>query len=491
MDDERIVTTEAGRVRGTPSPRSADGGVTVFRGLPYAAPPFGENRFAAPEPAAEWEGVRDCADFGPPAPQTPGMIGAHPWNPDTSLDCLTLNVWTGARPEKRAPVLVWFHGGAYIVGSSAEPIYDGTRLAERGLVVVSVNFRLGFEGYGHVPGRPDNRAMLDQIAALRWVRDNVAAFGGNPDNVTIAGESAGAGAVVCLMTSPPARGLFHRAIAHSVPADMVSRASALAVSEQVADAAGVPLDPEALAALPPERILAATDDVLSRRPGTLTCYAPVVGGADLPVAPHRAAAEGATRDVDLLIGHNAHEYRLFTGLGGAGTDDEAELAKAVARAGLPEGAVDDYRAIHPNASVAELYDEIMGDALFSRYTVRFAEAHAAGGGRSHVFRLAAETTVMEGRLGACHAFDLPFAFDTLEADLARFLLDDTVTDAHRSLSERFSGAWSAFASSGDPGWPRVTADATPVRVWDLVDDLHPDDVSPVRRLWADVSFDPR
>ncbi|MEV2277237.1 carboxylesterase family protein [Nocardiopsis sp. NPDC049922] len=492
MDVERIVTTEGGRVRGIPSARSANGDVTVFRGLPYAAAPFGAHRFAAPRPAPEWEGVRDCAHFGPPAPQSVGMIGAHPWGSETSLDCLTLNVWSGAREGERAPVLVWIHGGAYIVGSSAEPTYDGTRLAENGLVVVSVNFRLGFEGYGHVPERPDNRALLDQIAALRWVRDNIAAFGGDPDGVTVAGESAGAGAVACLMASPLARGYFRRAVAHSVPSDMVTAESARAVAARVAEAAGAPLEPEALAELPPERLLAATDDVLRRRPGTLTCYAPVVGGPELPVAPLRAVAGGSARDVDLLVGHNAHEYRLFTGLGeGPGIADEAALTRAAARAGLPEGAVADYRALYPGATLDELYDEIMGDALFAEYSVRFAEAHAAGGGRSHFFRLAAETTVLGGRLGACHAFDLPFAFGTLDTDMARFLLDDAVTDDHWSLSKRMVDAWAAFAASGDPGWPPVTDEATPVRVWDLVDDLHPTDPSPVRDLWRDVPLDPR
>ncbi|MBB5491210.1 carboxylesterase/lipase family protein [Nocardiopsis metallicus] len=500
MDAEYIVRTANGPVRGTVSPRSQDGRIVVHRGIPYAAAPFAEHRFAAPAPAPAWDGVRDCTEPGPPAPQGTQLIGAAPWSPDTSLDCLVLNVWSSTEAGTAAPVLVWIHGGAYIVGSGAEATYDGTRLAEAGLVVVSVNYRLGFEGFGHVPGRPDNRGLLDQAAALRWVRDNIAAFGGDPGNVTIAGESAGAGSVVCLMASPDARGLFHRAVAHSVPGDMLTVDTARAVSEGVAKAAGVPLEAESLAALAPEKILAATDEVLSGsgegsggvRTKAFTCYAPVVGGPELPEAPLAAIARGAAADVTLLVGHNTEEYRLFTELGQkVEIDGEAALAVTASRLGLGEGAVAAYRAVHPEASLRELFTEIRGDAMFCEYSVRLAEAQAAAGGSAHFFRFAAQSRTMEGRLGACHAFDLPFAFGNLDCDLAVFLCDGEPDEGYRGLSERMVGAWSAFAATGDPGWPAVRPDATVVRVWDIEDSLTEGDASAVRALWADVSLDPR
>ncbi|WP_028649243.1 carboxylesterase/lipase family protein [Nocardiopsis sp. CNT312] len=492
MDAEHIVTTTCGRVRGAVSPTSADGRVTVHRGIPYAAAPFGEHRFAAPAPAPAWEGVRDCLEFGPPAPQPHRPFGAAPWTPDTSLECLVLNVWSAASEGDPAPVLVWFHGGAYIMGVSSEASYEGTRHAENGLVVVSVNYRLGFEGFGHVPGRPENRGLLDQAAALRWVRDNITAFGGDPANVTIAGESAGAGSVVALMASPHADGLFRRAIAHSVPGDTLSVDRARTVSERIARIAGVPLEAEALAALPPEKVLAASDEFMAATPGSLTCFAPVVGGEDLPVEPLRAVADGVARDVDLLTGHNMHEYRLFTVLAGSPVPETEDLLEAAAsKAGLPEGAISVYREALPGADVGELYEAIMGDSLFSQYTVRFAEAHAAAGGRAHFFRLAAETTVMDGRLGACHAFDLPFAFNNIDTDMARFMLNGEISDDYRKLAERFSGSWRSFAASGDAGWPMVTVHATPVKVWNLTDEVLPDDVSPVRPLWDGTSFDPK
>ncbi|WP_150246016.1 carboxylesterase/lipase family protein [Nocardiopsis quinghaiensis] len=501
MDAERTVKTTAGRVRGTASPRSESGEITVYRGVPYAAAPFGEHRFAAPAPASGWDGVRDCTSFGPPPPQGNQLLGAAPWDPEMSLDCLSLNVWTAAREGDRAPVLVWIHGGAYIVGAASELTYDGTRLAESGLVVVGINYRLGFEGFGHVPGRPDNRGLLDQAAALRWVRENVAAFGGDPDNVTVAGESAGAGSVVSLMASPTARGLFRRAVAHSVPGDMLTVDTARSVSERIAGAAGVPLEVGALAALPPERLLEAIDIVLAHSPSKrsggvrtqpFTCFAPVVGGPELPEAPLEAVARGAAAGVDLLIGHNAHEYRLFTELGqSVEIDGESDLAVTASRLGLGEDAVAAYREVHPGATLRELYAAIQGDALFAEYTVRFAEAHAAAGGRAHFFRLAAESPAMQGRLGACHAFDLPFAFGNLDTDFGRFLLDGEPDEAHRALSGRMVAAWRDFAAAGDPGWPAVSADATAVKVWNTEDLLHAGDPSPVRALWSGVAIAPK
>ncbi|CAL9589507.1 Carboxylesterase [Nocardiopsis dassonvillei] len=493
---ENVVTTTGGRVRGTASPRSADGSVTVHRSIPYAAAPFGEHRFAAPAPAAPWEGVRDCTAYGPPSPQRPYLVGAAAWSPDMSGDCLTLTVWSGALPGDRAPVLVWIHGGAYIVGAASEGPYDGTRLAESGLVVVGVNYRVGFEGFGHVPGRPDNRGILDQAAALRWVRDNIEGFGGDPGNVTVAGESAGAGAVACLMASPHARGLFRRAIAHSVPGDTLGTATARAVGERIARAAGVPYEAESLAALAPEKLLDAVDAVLSDTPSTgfkpFTCFAPVVGGPELPEEPLEAVARGGASGVDLLVGHNAHEFRLFTELGQEVRIDEEEvLHRLVERLGLREDALDVYRAAYPGAPVRELFNVIQGDALFCEYTARFAESHARGGGRAFLFRFAAESTVMEGRLGACHGLDLPFAFGNLDGDFGMFLLDGSPGEAHHELSARMVAAWRDFAATGDPGWPAVTAGATPVKEWNTPDVLHPELVAPARQVWADVPLAPR
>lgn len=186
-----LVTSPAGGVRGT----SGDG-LAVFRGVPYAEAPEGPSRFGAPVRRAVWDGVRDATGFGAAAPQPPAAPGAPPvWRPEAGLDCLSLNLWTPRTGEAGLPVMVWIHGGVWKYGASSMPQYDGSALARAGVVVVSLNYRVGFEGFGHLPGCPDNRGLLDQIAALEWVRDNVAAYGGDPGNVTVFGQSAGAASV--------------------------------------------------------------------------------------------------------------------------------------------------------------------------------------------------------------------------------------------------------------------------------------------------------
>ena len=211
---EPVVRTAGGLVRG----RAKDG-VAVFRGIPFAQPPVGDLRFAAPRPARPWDGVREAAAFGPPPPQsgfllTPMSPAAPDADPD---DWLTVNVFSPDLGAARLPVMVWIYGGAYRFGASSLLGYDGTPLARQNVVMVTFNHRIGVEGYAYLPGVPANRALLDQVAALRWVRENIAAFGGDPDRVTVFGESAGAGAIASLLVMPAAAGLFRRAIAQSVP----------------------------------------------------------------------------------------------------------------------------------------------------------------------------------------------------------------------------------------------------------------------------------
>ncbi|MDS1270525.1 carboxylesterase family protein [Lipingzhangella sp. LS1_29] len=479
-----FVTT-GGRVLGT---RAADGIVTA-RGIPYAAPPFGARRFQPPAPPLGWSSPRECHDFGPVPPQRAVMPGTPTWTPGEE-DVLTVNVWAPEHAQ-HAPVLVWLYGGAYIFGSSAEPLYDGTPLARTGLVVVSCNYRVGFEGFGHVPDAPDNRALLDQAAALAWVRDNIEAFGGDPGNVTVAGESAGAGSVMCLMAMPEARYLFHRAIAHSIPRTMLRPPQAATVSERIAEAAGTTV--ESLAKLAPEQILDATDVVLAHHrehhvPGfnatPVTLFAPVIDGITLPRDPLPVPA---TSDIPLLALHTLHEYRLFAALDPAlRIDDDAALTAVAAELGLAPAAVESYRELHPGSSRTELFCAMKGDALFTEVTARAVESHAAAGGRAHLARLALESGGMQGWMRACHALDLPLVFGNLDVGLALSLLDGLPREEVAALSKRMMRAWADFARHGDPGWDAATPQALPVREWNLHDRTVARDDSPVRNLWSGV-----
>ncbi|MEW2291230.1 carboxylesterase family protein [Streptomyces sp. NPDC006743] len=489
--------TTGGRVRGR---RSVDGVVAVL-GVPYAAPPFGPHRFRGPRPAPGWSGTRDGTDFGPVAPQSARLPGAPVWRPGDE-DVLTVNVWV---PEEREggplPVLFWIHGGAYTFGSSAQPDYDGSALARAGLVVVSCNYRTGFEGFGHVPGFPDNRGLLDQVAALRWVRENIAAFGGDPAAVTVAGHSSGAGSVACLMAMEQARGLFRGAIAHSVPSAFFTPAVAAALTSRIAGGAGVAPTAEGLLSASPGRLVAACDEVARQcadDPATAVqayepvLFQPVLDGEVLPVDPLRALATGACRDVGLLVCHTLEEYWFLHEIAGVReVTTESGLLEFAAALGVPARLVAGYRALRPGAPVLDRYLALFGDARFGEYSSRLAEHHARAGGRAYLSRFARRRRTPGGGTRPWHTADVPFAFGNLDADGAAFLIGAVPDDEDRALSRRMLRAWADFAAHGDPGWPAVTAEATPVQAWAVPDDHLTDDAaSGVRALWRGVPFEP-
>lgn len=484
--------TTSGRVQG----RGPVDGVTAVLGIPYAAAPFGARRFREPQPAPAWAGVRDCTAFGPIAPQSAELPGAPVWRAGDE-DILTVNVWVPERADDGAlPVFFWIHGGAYTFGSSAQPDFDGTALARAGLVVVTCNYRVGFEGFGHVPGRPDNRGLLDQAAALRWVRENIASFGGDPDDVTVAGHSAGAGSVACLMTMERTRGLFRRAIAHSVPNAFFTVGLAAAVTERIAAEAGVAPTPEGLLSVPPAELVAASDKaaancgadpVAAIHAFDSVIFQPVVDGEVLSADPLRAVASGTAREVDLLVCHTLEEYWFLHTVGAVReVTTESELADFAEALHLPADLVDGYRTLMPDAPVLDRYLAIFGDAQFGEYTTRLAEHHARAGGRAYLARFARR----RGEARPWHTADVPFAFGNLDAVGADFLIGGAPDDHDRALSRRMLHSWAGFAAGGDPGWPAVTAGTTPVKSWAVPGDhLAADDASGLRALWRDVRFD--
>ncbi|OQR60954.1 carboxylesterase [Streptomyces maremycinicus] len=485
--------TVGGPVRGR---RSADG-VTAVLGVPYAAPPFGANRFRAPRPAPGWDAPRDGTAFGPVAPQSAELPGAPVWRPGDE-DVLTVNVWAPPSPDGGPlPVLFWIHGGAYTFGSSAQPDFDGTALARAGVVVVSCNYRVGFEGFGHVPGFPDNRGLLDQVAALRWVRENIAAFGGDPGNVTVAGHSAGAGSAACLMVMDRARGLFRRVIAHSAPHGFFTVGAAAALTARIAAEAGVAATGPGLLSASPRALVAAADKVAGSCedvPVTAVqafdpvVFQPVIDGEVLPLDPLAALARGIAREVDLLVCHTLEEYWFLHEVGAVReVVSEPELAEFAEALGLPGRLVAGYRALLPGAPVLDRYLALFGDAVFGEFGSRLAEQHARAGGRAFLSRFARRRTRPGGGARPWHTADIPFAFGNLDATGADFLIGGAPDAQDRALSRRMLRAWADFAARGDPGWPAVTADDTTVKVWAVPDDhLSDDGASAVRALWRGV-----
>jgi para-nitrobenzyl esterase len=491
---EPVVSTAAGQVRGR-----AEDGVAVFRGIPFAQPPVGDLRFAAPRPVRPWDGVREAATFGPPPPQsgfllTPMAPPAPGTDPD---DWLTVNVFSPDLGAARLPVMVWIYGGAYRFGASSLIGYDGTPLARQNVVVVTFNHRIGVEGYAYLPGVPANRALLDQVEALRWVRQNIAAFGGDPDRVTVFGESAGAGAIASLLVMPAAAGLFRRAIAQSVPGTFFSPALAADATAAIASQAGLPPTTEAFAAADPARLAAASDAVRTAdhqdRWGpvgrTGVPFSPVVDGEVLPVAPWRAVAAGAARGIDLLTGHNRDEYRLFIelyGLRGKITDEAAsEALRALAPYGPGQDGEAAYREAYPDADAQTLFELVNSDWLFRMPTLHLAQAHAAAGGRTFLYQVSYPAS--EGSLGACHAIDVPLVFGVYEG-LGRMLFGPEPPASAVALGDLMRSHWAAFAADGDPGWPPYAPGRRTTRIFDDPPEVGPYPGEASLHIWDQHRF---
>ncbi|MGH2478720.1 MAG: carboxylesterase/lipase family protein, partial [Ktedonobacteraceae bacterium] len=446
---DTVVRTRQGAVRGQTLEK-----IAIFKGVPYAAPPFGVNRFRAPQPVEPWDGVRETLVFGATAPKPP-----YPPPFDTLLpepvvpgdDCLNLNIWSpDLGNDARLPVMVWIHGGAFRAGSGAIPTYDGGNFARDGVVCVTINYRLGVEGFLYLGEGSTNLGLLDQIAALEWVHANIAAFGGDPQNVTIFGESAGGMSVTTLLAMPRAAGLFRRAIAQSGAGHhAISLTTAELVLRNLAEKLGMPATREALAEVPRATLLQAQVELgneVAMKPDPLRWgevalnfmpYEPVIDGELLPELPITTLAAGNGARVDLLVGTNTDEYRFFTVPNGAiDLMGEQALTMRFMAYELPaEEALATYRKIQPDASTGDLCTAVITDWFFRIPALRLAEAGVAHEQATYMYEFAWRTPQLEGRLGSCHALELAFVFDNLHQAENRGLVgpagpQDTATAMH-------------------------------------------------------------
>jgi para-nitrobenzyl esterase len=491
--DELVVATAAGRVRGGRSR-----GAWTFRAIPYAAPPVGPLRFAPPQPVEPWAGVRDALEFGPVAAQRPSglesMLGAR--RPPTSEDCLTLNVWTPAADGGRRPVLVWVHGGAFVTGSGSTPWYDGANLAARDVVVVTLNYRLGALGFLHLDAveGSGNAGLLDQAAALAWVAENVGHFGGDPDNVTLFGESAGAMSIGALLGLPAARGRFARAVLQSGACAHVSeRDEADRVAQEVLAELGRPASVDALRAAPVEAVLDAQAAVYARHaaePLAGLPFQPVVDGSTLPRHPLDAVAAGEVA-ADLMVGTTLEEARLFTLMDPRlASLDEAQLSSwcdlaANGTALAPGQALATYRRRLAEAPVRSVWDAVLTDRVFRIPAIRLAERQSRHR-PTFMYLFTWSTPAFGGALGSCHALEIPFVFDNLDAPGAGLFVGQ-VTPAMRSMAAAMADAWAGFARTGRPeaaglpDWPAYDTSRRATMILDescsVVDDPFADERS--------------
>lgn len=447
------IVTKQGTARGI-----VEDGVASWKGLPYAKPPIGELRFRMPQPPEAWEGVRDASFFGAicpqPKPDEAGLFGFS--SPGMSEDCLNLNVWAPAEGGSGLPVMVWIHGGSFVTGSGSLPLYDGTQLAHEGqCVVVSLNYRLGPLGFLHLsPLGEDydsNVGLSDQIFALRWVRENAAAFGGDPKNVTLFGESAGSMSIAALLAMPAARGLFARAIMQSGGSQSLSAAQAEQVSAVYLRELGVDGGNfERLKALPVDELLNAAAGLQGRPDMPALPFQPTVEPATLPLEPLQAVAEGAAAGIPLIVGTNREEGGLFFH-DPAQLIERSDFVKAIdAMTGRADAAAwgEDY------AHTVEGQAAMMTDLYFWRSALELAEAQSA---HAPVWMYRFDWTLpghpFFGR--AVHAAEIPFAFGN--APLLQALGVPPERSA-RKIADAMSRAWLAFAAHGEPSsaaqeWP--------------------------------------
>ncbi|MET9047926.1 carboxylesterase/lipase family protein [Streptomyces sp. NPDC002387] len=460
-----VVRTPYGAVRGR-----YEQGIAVFRGIPFAAPPFGPNRFRPPVPPEPWDGVRDAGVFGPTPPKPPYSEAFARYLSDPVVagdDCLNLNVWTPEPgPGARLPVMVWIHGGALTRGSSAVPVYDGSTFARDGVVLVSFNYRLGVEGYGLFPDAPPNPGLRDQLAALEWVHETVSAFGGDPDRVTVFGESAGAISIGALLASPRARGLFRRAVLQSGPPESTDRDRVRRLVRRMATRLKVPATAAAFAEVD-RTLLADVQAEVGRRASPILggpAFGIVVDGDLVPRDPLEALLDGAAGDIPLLMGWTSEEHRLW--LAPTGLVERIDRLGAVAVAGamarchcgpdVPRG----YRNARPDEPVSDLVGQMVTDYLLRRPLHRLAESRAGDGhAAAHVYEFAWRSNLPG--LGACHALELGFVFDSAGVPEAEKLAGP---DAPRELAHEMHRAWVRFATDGEPGWPAWDA-TRPVRIF--------------------------
>nr|WP_047167458.1 carboxylesterase family protein [Sphingomonas sp. Y57] len=481
---EAIVETTAGKVRGI-----CQDGIRSFLGIPYAAAPTGTRRFAAPEPAQPWEGTRDATRPGPSAPQRmkdfPGLditplIGGGWVHGD---EYLSANVWTpGVDAEESGgrPVMVWIHGGGFVIGSKDAPISDGSAFARKGLICFAINYRLGVDGFLPIPGVPTNLGLRDMIAALRWIRANAVAFGGDPDNITLFGESAGAMAIADLITSPLTKGLFRRAIIQSGHAAMTREitvmqrlvkklAKLLRVSPDKAGFESVPLD-ALLDAV--ERISLPTAkidlrDSNGREPVFgISRFTPVHGDDVLPLQPLEALKQGAGAEIDVLIGTNAEEMNLYLVPSGIRDKIGGLLATFMLSRSQPKArkVLKAYGLGQRDISAGQALTDAMNDLVFRWPARRFAEEHR---GRTHMYQFDWRSPALRRELGACHGLELPFIFDTLAAATGpQGLVGE---DPPQELADHAHRIWAGFARDGSLPWAPFDRDKR--LVYSLVDGL--------------------
>jgi para-nitrobenzyl esterase len=459
-----IVATRYGRVEGNYEDRQY-----VFKGLPYAAPPIGRLRWQAPQPAKPWDGVRPAKEFGPIAPQNPMFGGEMLANlmatEPQDENCLFLNIWTPDTENAHRPVMVWIHGGAFIIGSGSQEMFRGNTLVRHGdIVLVTINYRMGALGFmnlkeitrGKIPAT-GCEGLLDQIAALDWIRENIEAFGGDPDNITVFGESAGSMSIGNLMGMPAAKGKFQKAILESGGASTVGLLEdGIETARQFLEVLRLKsMDVEALHSLSVSQILTAQQklgDLLRAKDNRITPFQPVVDGAVMPEIPLHAIQKGSALGIPTLAGSNLDEFKLFNAMDPSFRKmDDAGIICRIEEM-IPPGHVPNMIAAYrrgraqrgKGTNAADILTAVQTDYMFRMPILRLIEAQSGNCQPAYNYLFKWKSPAMRGMLGSCHTLEIGFVFGNYDK---RFCGAGPEADA---LSRKMQDAWIAFARTGNP-----------------------------------------
>ena len=458
MKKTDVIKTKSGKVQGY-----SENGLQIFKGIPFAEPPVGELRFKPPIAKKPWDGTLETTKYSACAFQ--GYSELEEWigkpGPE-SEDCLYLNVWTPATDAGKRPVMVWIHGGAFLMGTGSDPMYDGSALARRGdVVVVTINYRLGFLGFPYIPGKVANLGSFDQILALKWVRDSIKLFGGDPSNVTIFGESAGGYSVLSLCFMPAAKGLFHRVIAESAP--VIESTVSDKITMKILRKLGAE-NLEALRDKSGQEIIAAQNKIFASDPTNIMATRPFIEGDNWPKHPLKAFQDGDCADIELMIGTNLDEIKLFTAMKvlstlAAGGDNVLAgfLGTLKINPEKSKEIINTYKEARSAKNLPieskDLFDAVLTDVTFRIPTIRLLEAQSSHQPHTYTYLFTWPSPGLKGILGASHALELPFVFGTLDSPTFKDFV--VVNPTTKALSEKMMDAWIAFARTGKPAHKNI------------------------------------
>jgi len=498
----KIIDTKTGKLQGY-----IEEGVQIFKGIPYAEPPIGELRLNAPKSKEPWNDILQALDYKPVAPQPPPFDDYFPPPPQKEADCLNLNIWTPGCDDMKRPVLFWIHGGSHIYGSGR--LLNGRNITRRGdIVLVSINYRLGPLGFLYIPGAPINMGQLDQIAALTWVRDNIELFGGDSNNITIFGESAGATSVCTLMAMPKAKNLFHRAISQSCAAqsqgfDIVTGKT---TAEMIFKELNLnPDDLDEFRRLPAEKIIEALIKAqekafLDQKPLE---FWPYIDGEILPQHPIKAIERGYAKDIELIVGTNLEEWKFWRAFEPnfkeiPSSEFRNRIERILNSAG-EDGKNIDYiietykksrEEINLPITLPEIYEACMTDSIFRIPSIKFAEAQSKHQKNTYMYLFNWKTPFDNGNYGAMHALEISFVFGSFWEDY--LFTFPKKTDETEALSEKMMNAWVSFAKTGNPNqngiikWPKYDSEKRNTIIFDKNIELWDDPLSKEREMWYEM-----